>query len=248
MKKLNLKNKFKLLIKKVIVSPFRCFGSLFLNKKTTIVMGCSSNHFSSMLQLINSIKLIDQSNTRIVAYDLGLNEDEKLFFNEKNPDVILKKFDYSKYPSFFNIEIKAGAYAWKPAMIYDEYSSLRKNDYLIYLDAGCFVTKPMSLIRAVICMNGLYCNFTGGIIRNMTHSKTLETIGEEGINDLKMIQAGVIGLKVGTAANDNLIHSWYANACQESIISPENSSQSNHRYDQSLFSLQVYKSYKSKRR
>lgn len=244
-----LKNKYKFLIKKVVLSPFRGFGSLFLKSNTmTIVTGCSSNHFKSMLQLINSIKLIDKSNIRIVAYDLGLSEDERVFFNKKNPDIVLKKFDYSKYPSFFNIEIKGGAYAWKPALIYDEYVSLKRNDYLLYLDAGCFVTKPMNLIRAVIGMNGLYCIFSGNSIKNMTHSKTLESIGKEEINNLKMFHASTIGLKVGTLENDDLMKSWYANAREESIISPENSSLSNHRYDQSLLSIQIYKSYKSRKR
>lgn len=248
MEKLNLE-KYKLLIKKVVLTPFRCLGYLFLKNKTiTIVTGSSSNHFKSMLQLINSIKLIEKGNVNIVAYDLGLSEEEQAFFYKKNPDVILKKFNYSKYPSFFNIEINVGAYAWKPAIFYNEYNLLKKNDYVLWLDAGCFICKPLYLVKIVLRMNGLYCGFSGDFIKNFTHKKTLGAICDRRIENLKMFQASSIGLKVGTAENNDLIQSWYANASQESIISPQNSSLSNHRYDQSLLSIQIYKSYKSKRR
>lgn len=97
-------------------------------------------------------------------------------------------------------------------------------------------------------MYGLYCVYSGNTINKMTHAKTLEVIGQEDLNDLKMFHASTIGLKVGTKKNDDLMISWYNNACQEAIISPKNSSLLNHRYDQSLLSIQIYKSYKSKGR
>ncbi|MEI6067816.1 MAG: DUF1647 domain-containing protein [Methylococcaceae bacterium] len=249
MKKLHLKTKNKILIKNLILYPFRILGLLFLrNKKITIVTAASSNHFKSMLQLINSIKLLEKGKFELVAYDLGLKKDEKDFFNKINPNISLKEFDYSNYPSFFNIEINAGAFAWKPTIIYYEYNLLKKNDYILWLDAGCFLTKSLFLVKTVLWLDGLYCTFSGNIIKNFTHVKTLETIGKEEINTLKMFQASTIGLKVGSKENDALINSWYRNSCQESIISPKGSNLSNHRYDQSLLSIQIYKSYNTLKR
>jgi hypothetical protein len=249
MEKLNLKARNKFLIKKLILSPFRIFGLLFLrNKNITIVTGASSNHFKSILQLINSIKLLEEGNFEVIVYDLGLNKEERDFFKKKNPDIVLKEFDYSNYPSFFNIEINAGAFAWKPTIIYNEYNLLKKNDYILWLDAGCFLTKSLFLVRMVLWFDGLYCTFSGGIINKYTHIKTLEAIGQEDINGLKMFQASTIGLKVGSTKNDVLMNSWYNNSCQESIISPDGSNLSNHRYDQSLLSIEIYKSYKKNKR
>jgi hypothetical protein len=234
----------KVKIKSILFSPFRILSYLFFNnKKITIVTCASSNHFRSVLQLINSIKLIEKGNFEIIVYDLGLLKTEIDFFEKINPDISLKLFDFSKYPSFYNIRINVGAYAWKPAIIFEEYSSLKRHSFLLWLDAGCFLSRSLLLVRFVIMIHGLYCTFSGGLIKNFTFSSTLNKIGNKDINDLKMFQASTIGLKVGTRCNENLIKSWFINSKQEHLIAPIGSSLSNHRYDQSLLSVEIYKSY-----
>jgi hypothetical protein len=234
----------KVKLKSILFSPIRVLSYLLLNnKKITIVTCASSNHFRSVLQLINSIKLIEKGNFEIIVYDLGLLKTEIEFFNKLNPDISLKIFDFSKYPSFYNVKINAGAYAWKPSIIFEEYNRLKRGNFLLWLDAGCFLSRSLLLVRFVIMINGLYCTFSGGSIKNLTFPSTLNKIGNNNVNHLKMFQASTIGLKVGSKCNENLVKYWYINSKQENLISPIGSNLSNHRYDQSLLSIQIYKSY-----
>jgi len=62
-------------LKYIILQIIRISTYLFLrNVKINIVTGASSNHFKSLFQLINSIKLIEKRNFDIIAYDLGLKK------------------------------------------------------------------------------------------------------------------------------------------------------------------------------
>jgi hypothetical protein len=231
-------------IKYFIFNSIILFSIIILKKnKLIITTGASSNHFKSLLQLIDSIYFFETSVFDIIVYDLGLNKCELSLLKEKYPQIILKNFDYSKYPPFFNIKINAGAYAWKPAIIYSEYSMANDNDYLIWIDAGCKLIKSLNFIRFVIYYNNLYSTFSGESIKNFTHYNTLKNLSDDKINNLKMLNATLIGLKIGTNKNKILIQSWYTSSCNELIISPLGSNISNHRYDQSLFSIFFYKIY-----
>jgi hypothetical protein len=84
-----------------------------------IVTGASNNHYLSLINLIDSFVEKNTKNNLIV-YNLGLDYDKWNFIQEKYKNAIFlyKIFDYAKYPSWFNINIEAGQYAWKPTIIY----------------------------------------------------------------------------------------------------------------------------------
>ena len=88
------------------------------NYNLTIVTAADSSHFKSALQLINSI-LNYEPQSKIIFYDLGLQEDEKKVLLDFK--IKYKTFNFDSYPNFYRLEQKdAGAYAWKPAIIYEE--------------------------------------------------------------------------------------------------------------------------------
>ena len=78
-----------------------------------VVTGASQNHIKSLYQFLNTI---DRSITRCYVYDLGLSEESSEDL-KKIENIYFRTFDYSKYPSYYNININAGEYAWKPAII-----------------------------------------------------------------------------------------------------------------------------------
>ena len=84
----------------------------------TVITGASSNHYKTLIQFIESFKKYN-NNHRLIIYNLGLKEDE--YNNLKNiyEDYIFEIFDYSKYPSYVNIKLNSGEYAWKPIIIHD---------------------------------------------------------------------------------------------------------------------------------
>ena len=238
---INLLNR---LLVRILLIPYRLFSFLFLRKRMiTIVTGADSTHFRSLLQLINSLQVIEKGNFRITVYDLGCTDSEINIFKSLHPDIILKKFDYDQYPPHFNIKIDCGNYAWKPAIIHHEYNLLPAGAFFLWLDAGCFIRKPLYLIRSAIYLYGLYCPDSGTKIKDLTHRFTIEEMNLDNRGQLKMLAATIIGLRSGKNKNDVLIDSWFKAAKDKDIIAPLGSSKANHRYDQSLLSLLYYEIY-----
>jgi hypothetical protein len=170
-------------------------GFLFQAKTLNIVTAADSNYFRSMLQLINSLKAINPKSIKIVAYDLGLLDNQIVKFNQLHPEIHLKKFDFKKYPSFYDIKINAGEYGWKSAICKMEYEGLMQNDLFLWLDAGCFVRKKLYLIRSAILFFGFYSPLSGGSISKLTHPDTIHLLELTNLERSEMLSAGLVGLK-----------------------------------------------------
>ena len=101
-----------------------------------IITGASDNHYLTIMNMIDSfIKYNDRH--KLIIYNLGLEETKWNNIKEKynNQDFIFKIFDYSKYPEWFNINIEAGQYAWKPTIIYNTFLEYT-DEILVWMDAG----------------------------------------------------------------------------------------------------------------
>ena len=217
-------------------------GVLTPNINLTIVTGSDSTHFYSMLQLINSIKIFNVKRTNIICYDLGLSETEIAKLADFSPDIILKKFDFSAYPSFYNIKFNSGEYAWKSAIIKEEYSRIPPNGFILWLDAGCFIIKKLNIVTLNLILSDIFSSFSDKSIGAFTHENTITKLGLKKHVDLPMLNAGIIGLK-STKQNTSFINEWYNSCKQKDIIAPEGSSRQNHRQDQSVYSLLFYNYY-----
>ena len=69
-----------------------------------IVTGADSSHYKSLCQFLTSLSTYEPDLT-VVAYDLGFNKEERLDLIRAYPNIDLRRFDYSKYPDYFNIRI-----------------------------------------------------------------------------------------------------------------------------------------------
>ncbi len=231
------------IVNRLRIAPFRFLGFLFQAKTLNIVTAADSNYFRSMLQLINSIKAINPKSIKIVAYDLGLLDNQIVKFNLMHPEISLKKFDFKKYPSFYDIKINAGEYGWKSAICKMEYEGLMQHDLFLWLDAGCFVRKKLYLIRSAILFFGFYSPLSGGSISKLTHPDTIHLLELTNLESSEMLSAGLIGLKKNVK-NDQLVSEWEIYSRDKHILAPTLSNKSNHRQDQSLLSLLAYKIYR----
>ena len=70
----------------------------------------------------------------------------------KDNNFHFKIFDYSKYPSWFNINIEAGQYAWKPVIIYDTFLEFQ-NEIIIWMDAGNLIHDNLDKLEDFIKKN-----------------------------------------------------------------------------------------------
>ncbi len=220
------------------------FSFFFLRKKViNVITGADTTHYRSLLQLINSLKIIEKVNFNLIVYDLGFTNDELIFFKYLHPELLIKKFDFNNFPQYYNIKLNSGNYAWKPAIINIEYNLLSRGSYVLWLDAGCFVHKPLFLVKAAIYFRGFYSPFSGPKIKELTYSFTIKEMGLTNHENKKMLSGGVLGLKVGIEKNNILVNKWLNASNDINLIAPLGSNRDNHRQDQSLLSLLYYDIY-----
>lgn len=210
-------------------------------QKLIIVTGSDGSHFKSMYQLLESL-IIFEKKTKIIIFDLGLSRTEIEILERKFPELELRKFNYADYPSYFNIKINAGEYAWKPVIINDILNEFKTS--VCWLDGGNKLTKPLTSIRKILELYGFYSPFSKGTISEWTHPKTLEYMGS--LNDKFIVrQQNLNGACVSANYNNiavrNVIQKWSDCAKTKNCIAPKGSSRENHRQDQAVLSVLVYK-------
>ena len=213
-----------------------------------IVTGCSQNHFWAEIQFLRSLFESKQTEFQCYFYDLGISPKHKEFLVKKFPHVLLRTFDYSKYPSYFNIRVSAGQYAWKPVIleqIMDEI--LEKNSenpgYLVWCDAGNMVKGNLIHLVNVLQKSGVYTPESEGPIMRWTHVKTLQYFNINGNNPLlrrTMRAGGYVGFDLSREEVRGFIRYFSTCAQTEQCIAPSGSSRGNHRQDQSVLSILYY--------
>lgn len=210
-----------------------------------IVSGASSNHFKSLLQFINSV-LINEPNIHIIIYDLDLTIAEceavsnKLSHFEKSEFV---KFDYSKYPSYYNIHINAGEYAWKSAII-NHVALTYPNSLILWCDAGNVLSSPQDKLWNNLLTHHIGSTTTSGNIRKWTHPKCLEYFNipiDSYFLNYRNKNGALLAFNTSNPIVKDFINEWYTCCAMKECIAPEGSSRENHRQDQAVFTVLYYK-------
>lgn len=221
------------------------FISLFkkkLNNESFLILtGSDSTHFNSLINLLISLVKYEKL-TEIKIIDLGMTLTE-INFLKSNFKIEISKFDFKEYPKFINIRDsndKLGAYAWKPISIYNEFCKSDKN--IIWLDAGCKITKKLKLIKYLVLKNGFYSPQSSNNILRWTHPTTLAYLKvNKDIYNKRNISGGIVSFAKNSEEIQNLLTDWYKFSLNEEIISPKGSNRENHRQDQAVLSILVHK-------
>jgi len=120
-------------------------------------------HYPWLLHLIGSIHNVNFNETNTIAvFDLGFTKQQRRYLSsiqkvqifdvERTHPDILKFFQSRPNPEK---KMVRGWYAWKPVVIKQ---ALEKFPYLMYLDSGCVVLKPLNNLFSYIQEHG-YCLF-----------------------------------------------------------------------------------------
>ena len=209
-----------------------------------LVTGCSQNHVKTLEQFLDNIRLVNmnQDAEKVIIYDLGIEKKylERLQNKFTDSYFLFRKFKYENYPDWYNININAGEYAWKPAII-KECSLEYKEDILVWMDSGNLFKNLNSLkdLSNVIEYEGLHTVQTGGKINDWTHKKTIEYLNVKNVNENN---------RNGACIGFNLKKQWvkdflteYTELCSiKDCIAPKGSTRANHRQDQAILTILFY--------
>ena len=212
-----------------------------LADKTTnlkIISGCDSSHFKSLLNLLESIEK-QKINAVISIWDLGLNKNELLELNSRFPNCKLTKFDFSKYPPYFDIKKNAGEYAWKTAIIFEEFKSFQ--GLILWLDSGNIVSNNLMWLRKFTNSRGFFSPYSQGFIFQWTHPEMLNNLNlSEKFLFKPNLNGAIVAFDTKSKSAEKLVRTWFECAINKDCIAPPGSSRLNHRQDQASLTCLAY--------
>lgn len=164
-----------------------------------------TNFFSRLMRLINSINTRDPHVEAIMVFDLGFTRAERKQL-QRQPHVHLWKLE-DRHPYQFKLMLTSnwgrrvrGSFIWKPIAIK---IALERLPYVMYLDAGLEVLKPMDDIFAHIVEHGYFLTDAGHNIKDRVTKPVIDQVintltpEQQAVvysEDTHMLNAGVQGL------------------------------------------------------
>ncbi|RIA97096.1 hypothetical protein C1645_720001 [Glomus cerebriforme] len=204
----------------------------------TIITGASENHFCPIKGFIYNLKnSLKDLNGRLIIYDLGLTEiqrDELLSLWDDDYFDELRVFNFSAYPSFWNISEARGEYAWKPAIVAEV--SKQYPGIITWLDSGTLPERKYfeelpSLLKKY---DGFLSPRSSGHMNNWTHPGVYEYYDDDASKYDKIPNCNGASIAFDTKKTQHIIDEWYSCALDKDCIAPVGSSRLNHRQDQAI--------------
>jgi hypothetical protein len=207
----------------------------------TFVTASDTSHAKSLVNLIRSIGRMAPS-AQVVVFDLGMTTREVQNLKSNFPSVAVEEFPYRNFPDFFDVRVEAGQYAWK-AQCVEQVSSVSTGD-LFWIDAGCVLTGTLKRIRKILARRGIFADKALGPSSRWTHPLTFAALNA-GTQDFELrrdqLAATFIGFRLGREDVERLISDWARHSRDRNVIAPSGSSRVNHRQDQSVLSILMYR-------
>jgi hypothetical protein len=207
----------------------------------TFVTASDTSHAKSLINLIRSLRRMTPS-AQVVVFDLGMTPREVRNLKRTFPSVRVEKFPYKDFPAYFAVRVEAGQYAWK-AQCVERVAAVSTGD-LFWIDAGCVVTGTLRRIRKILGRRGIFADKAVGPSSRWTHPATFAALNA-GTQDIELrrdqLAATFIGFRLGREDVECLISDWARHSRDRNVIAPRGSSRINHRQDQSVFSILMYR-------
>lgn len=214
-----------------------------MTQNITVVTAASSPKFhDGLFQFLESLHANAGTPFHCIVYDLGLDDMVCLTLRIKWPKVELRKFDFSKYPEYYNVKVQAGQYAWKPAILHEVASGL-SGGILLWCDSFNKVVHPLTHIISVTSTKQIYTPISSGNIKKWTHPGMLHYMHlplDHSILQYPNRNGALVSFSLDTDGTKSFIEKWATLANIRECIAPEGSDRSNHRQDQSLLTLLYY--------
>ena len=219
--------------------------NLFIYKKPfdnniIFVTAAEKNYFNQLESLLKSYNKC--LSNKLIVYDIGLDENQIQYLKDNFENLEIIKFQFNQYPKFIGeyFDDKLGNYAWKPIIV-DQVMQQHKSK-VVWLDAGNLVTKKIIFLKIALTASGLVVPISSNTIKDWTHPRTIEYIGinKKYLNS-NNYASGLIGFDYNSKKAKNIVELWCKFSQIQECISPKDSSRANHRQDQAVLTLLLYK-------
>lgn len=175
---------------------------------------------------------------QVYFWDLGLTAEEALELQKTFPTVHYKVCPFEKLPPHAQLTAPyAGAYAWKPWIIFETYKEVSKG-ILAWCDAGNIITNP-HIFMEITRESGIYAPFAVGYNREWTHPDTFRLMNAEKAAGCAQRGAGFVSMVCGEPMVYAFLEQWKNYSMRPEVIIPEGSSRASHRWDQSILSCLI---------
>ena len=163
-----------------------------------------------------------------------------------HPWVTWQTFVYREFPSHVNMRVEAGCYAWKPIIIRIVAHDI-PGFVVVWVDSGARLVGGLSALDDIFHQteaNGFYTASTHPSVGSWVYPATLKHLWPNHPPEIlgnMMGCATVMGLP-----SDSLLVDEFADCAMKSeCICPKGSSRKNHRQDQSVLTVLIYKIFGS---
>ena len=204
------------------------------------VTAAEKNYFNELKSLLSSY--YKYLNNKLIIYDIGLEKNQMQYLENNFKNLNIRKFQFDLYPKFIGeyFDDKLGNYAWKPIIV-DEIMEQNKSK-VVWLDAGNLITKKIIFLKISLTALGIVVPTSSNRIKDWTHPRTIDYIGihNKYLNS-NNYASGLIGFDYKYDKAKNISQLWSKFSQIQECISPTGSSRENHRQDQAVLTLLLYK-------
>jgi hypothetical protein len=208
----------------------------------TIVTAADSTYYTRVQSLLWSIALL-ASDARVILVDLGLTQEQSDYLNNTPPfyirDFLIQKFDFSKYPAYFNITKDSGRVGFRSVSV--QAAARQYGGIVLWLDAKMIVQSGIGGLIAEVLKHGIHCPITMGTVDQTVFPSAQTALGvTPEIARLWMRRMGVCGFDTSKPAVMSFIDQWAATSLDAKCAAPEGSSKATH-YDGGVFAVLLAK-------
>jgi len=204
--------------------------------KLTLVTAADETHARSLEQFLKSAQKNHQKD-KMVIIDLGLSDESVQRLQKIDLPSDIRRFNYSKYPAWFDVSVNAGEYAWKPIIINDIVQE--QGGVVSWMDAGNMILGKLWRLQAHALKYGLFSQGSSGDLARWTHPATLSYFNKdiEWAKGKRNINGACIAVYSEHPTAKSIVPEWARLATIREAIAPIGSNRQNHRQDQALLSV-----------